>query len=186
MHRYPQACGRAGNVSALPTICAAQSSNSKIVIMGGGKNGLPIILGNVEAPASPAPQTPTGNADTASKERTTAAAPATPLEKMPAESLTKPAEKTLPAQPPEAQRLSNPFPSLSDVKAAFSRIIGAMAPFGGRPLRQRLSKQACLRSSNINDLNLPTRLSTLTSIVQTEPSQEQGPITGDGLVTNRG
>jgi hypothetical protein len=110
------------------TLQLAQSSNSKIVIMGGGKNGLPIILGNVEAPASPAPQAPTGNGDTASKERTTAATPATPLEKMPAESLTKPAEKTPPAQPPEAQRLSNPFPSLSDIKAAFSRIIGAMRP----------------------------------------------------------
>ena len=93
------------------TLQLAQSSNSKIVIMGGGKNGLPIILGNVEAPASPAPRAPTGNADTASKERTPAAAPATPLEKMPAASLTKPAEKTPPAQPPEAQRLSNPFPS---------------------------------------------------------------------------
>jgi regulator of protease activity HflC (stomatin/prohibitin superfamily) len=115
------------------TLQLAQSSNSKIVIMGGGKNGLPIILGNVDAPASPVPRAPTGNGDTAPKERTTAATPATPLEKMPADTLTKPAEKTPPAQPPEAQRLSNPFPSLSDIKAAFSRIIEAMRPSEGAP-----------------------------------------------------
>src|SRR5471030_708037 len=34
------------------TLALAQSPNTKIVIVGGGKDGLPIILGNVDAPAS--------------------------------------------------------------------------------------------------------------------------------------
>jgi regulator of protease activity HflC (stomatin/prohibitin superfamily) len=45
------------------TLALAQSTNTKIVIVGGGKDGLPIILGNVDAPApSPAaaPPAPAG------------------------------------------------------------------------------------------------------------------------------
>jgi hypothetical protein len=88
--------------------------------MGGGKNGV--------MDASPQPASPAGNGETASKERTTAATPTTPLEKIPAETLTKPVEKTPPAQPPEAERLLNPFPSLADIKEALSRITGATRP----------------------------------------------------------
>jgi regulator of protease activity HflC (stomatin/prohibitin superfamily) len=115
------------------TLQLAQSSNSKIVIVGNSKDGLPIILGNVEAPASPAPQPekPSGTEHAAPKERTTAATPTTPLEKIPAETLTKPVEKTPPTQPPEAQRL---FPtSWSDIEAAFSRITGATRPSSSEP-----------------------------------------------------
>src|SRR5271165_1660424 len=113
------------------TLQLAQSSNSKIVIVGNSKDGLPIILGNVEAPASPVPQPekPSGAEDAAPKERTTAATPTTPLEKLPAETLTKPVEKTPPSQPPEAQRFSNPFPtSLSDIKATLSPLTGTTPP----------------------------------------------------------
>ena len=35
------------------TLALAQSPNTKIVIIGSGKDGLPIILGNVDTPASP-------------------------------------------------------------------------------------------------------------------------------------
>lgn len=35
------------------TLALAQSANTKIVIIGSGKDGLPIILGNVDTPASP-------------------------------------------------------------------------------------------------------------------------------------
>ena len=35
------------------TLALAQSSNSKIVVIGSGKDGLPIILGNVDTPAAP-------------------------------------------------------------------------------------------------------------------------------------
>jgi prohibitin 2 len=109
------------------TLQLAQSSNSKIVIMG-GKDGLPIILGNVDASPSPQPASPAKNEETAPRERTTAATPSPPLEKTPADTLPKPVEKAPSTQPPEAQRLSNPFPSLSDIEAAFSRVTGAMRP----------------------------------------------------------
>jgi regulator of protease activity HflC (stomatin/prohibitin superfamily) len=111
------------------TLQLAQSSNSKIVIVGSGKDGLPIILGNVDAPPSPPPGAPTGSGDTAPKERTTAATPATSSEKVPADTLTKPSEKVPSTQPPEAPRFSYPFPtSLSDIEAMFSRLTGAMRP----------------------------------------------------------
>src|SRR6185312_1996203 len=35
------------------TLALAQSSNSKIVVIGSGKDGLPIILGNVDTPVAP-------------------------------------------------------------------------------------------------------------------------------------
>jgi regulator of protease activity HflC (stomatin/prohibitin superfamily) len=111
------------------TLQLAQSSNSKIVIVGSGKDGLPIILGNVDSPPSPQPATPAGNGDTVPKERTTAASPATSSEKVPADSLTKPSEKTPSTQPPEAPRISYPFPTtLSDIEAMFARLTGAMRP----------------------------------------------------------
>src|SRR5271165_1435716 len=103
------------------TLQLAQSSNSKIVIVGGGKDGLPIILGNVDQPSS--------SQDTSPKERTTAAAPATPLEKLPADTLPKPAEKTPSNQPLEAPRISYPFAStLSDIEAMFARLTGTKSP----------------------------------------------------------
>jgi regulator of protease activity HflC (stomatin/prohibitin superfamily) len=61
------------------TLQLSQSTNAKTVIIGTGKDGLPVILGN-DAPAPPAASTtPAGNDN---KERTTAASPAVPLEKM--------------------------------------------------------------------------------------------------------
>src|SRR3984893_11298715 len=75
------------------TLQLAQSSNSKIVIVGSGKDGLPIILGNVDSASQPQPASPAGNGETAPRERTTAATPATPSEKLPADTLAKPSEK---------------------------------------------------------------------------------------------
>jgi regulator of protease activity HflC (stomatin/prohibitin superfamily) len=37
------------------TLALAQSNNSKIVVIGSGKDGMPIILGNVDGPTAPAP-----------------------------------------------------------------------------------------------------------------------------------
>jgi len=111
------------------TLQLAQSSNSKIVIVGSGKDGLPIILGNVDASPSPPAQAPAGNGDKAPKERTTAATPTTSSEKMPADTLPKPSEKVPSTQPPEASRFSYPFPlTLSDIEAMFSRFTGAARP----------------------------------------------------------
>jgi regulator of protease activity HflC (stomatin/prohibitin superfamily) len=111
------------------TLQLAQSSNSKIVIVGSGKDGLPIILGNADVPSSPQPATPAGNGDTAPKERTTAATAAASSEKVPADTLSKPSEKTPSTQPPVAQTFSYPIPmSLSDIEAAISRLTGALRP----------------------------------------------------------
>ena len=53
------------------TLQLSQSTNSKVVVIGSGKDGLPVILGNGGGPAPPAESTtPDGNDN---KERTTAA-----------------------------------------------------------------------------------------------------------------
>jgi hypothetical protein len=65
------------------TLQLSQSTNSKVVIIGSGKDGLPIILGNVDTLAPPAGSPPPSGNDTTNKERTTAASPTVPLEKTP-------------------------------------------------------------------------------------------------------
>ena len=58
------------------TLQLSQSTNSKVVIIGSGKDGLPVILGNADTPASlPRASIPTEN-DTLNKQTTTAANPA--------------------------------------------------------------------------------------------------------------
>jgi regulator of protease activity HflC (stomatin/prohibitin superfamily) len=114
------------------TLQLAQSTNSKIVIVGGGKDGLPIILGNVDQPA-PVPPAPGGtnlDSDPATRERSTAASPARPLERTPASGLTEPAEKTPvttsdpAATSPAANTPKASWPlSLQDLQSVLSRLI---------------------------------------------------------------
>ena len=78
------------------TLQLSQSTNSKVVIIGGGKDGLPVIL-NTDTAASPA--TAASADDATSKQRPTAAGPTVPLEKTPAEALPTPAEKIPPLHP---------------------------------------------------------------------------------------
>jgi prohibitin 2 len=119
------------------TLQLAQSTNSKVVIVGGGKDGLPIILGNVDSP-SPQQQVPGGTQREGdpSRERTTAASPARPYEQTLAPGLSEPTEKPpagpadaastpLAANLPSAQatpRLTWPL-SLSDIRTMFSRLV---------------------------------------------------------------
>ncbi len=92
------------------TLQLSQSMNSKVVIIGSGKDGLPIILGNVDSPApSAGTAQPSGN-DTADKQKATAAGPAVPFEKTPAAALTMPAEK-LPAATSGAAPPATPAPA---------------------------------------------------------------------------
>jgi len=105
------------------TLQLSQSANAKVVVIGSGKDGLPIILGNVDTPAARAESTPASGNDTTTKESTTAAGPAVPLEKTPAAGLATPTEKIPPAisgassaATPEASRSWWPF-SLSDIEA---------------------------------------------------------------------
>ncbi len=63
------------------------------------------------------------------KERKTAAPPSPALETVPADTLTKPAEKTPDTQPPEAPHISYSFPtSVSDIEAMLARLVGAKQP----------------------------------------------------------
>ena len=108
------------------TLQLSQSTNAKTVIIGNGKDGLPIILGNGGAPAPPAGSTtPDGNDN---KERTTAASPAVPLEKT-AAALATPAEKIPPASSstssgtsPEKSHSLWPI-SLSDIETYLTQML---------------------------------------------------------------
>jgi prohibitin 2 len=57
------------------TLQLSQSTNSKIVMIGSGKDGLPIILGNADTRTPQTESAPPTDKDTMPKERTTAAGP---------------------------------------------------------------------------------------------------------------
>ena len=121
------------------TLQLAQSNNSKVVIIGGGKDGLPIILGNVDSPApmKKALGTPPVEDGTRAGDRVTAATPAVPLERTPAAALSIPAEKmpavdsatpretaqAAPAAAPPAEPRSLWPLSLSDLESLLSRLL---------------------------------------------------------------
>ena len=109
------------------TLQLAQSSNSKIVVIGTGRDGLPVILGNAEA--TPPQSAPTGDPDTAPKERPVATSPAASSGKAPAEGLLRPSENPPSNQGAASQHFSYPQSlSLSDIEAILSRIAGAARP----------------------------------------------------------
>jgi regulator of protease activity HflC (stomatin/prohibitin superfamily) len=115
------------------TLQLSQSTNAKVVVIGSGKDGLPIILGNVDSPAPRAGSTPASGTD-ATKESTTAAGPAVPLEKTSAAGLATPTEKIPPAvsgassaATTEASRSWWPF-SLSDIEAYLFQIVRPTEP----------------------------------------------------------
>src|SRR6516225_10900521 len=120
------------------TLQLSQSTNAKVVVIGSGKDGLPIILGNVDTPAPPAGSAPPSGTSTMNKESTTAAGPAVPLEKTPAAALATPTEKIAPASSsipsasttsstpsattPEASRSFWPL-TLSDIETYLYRLV---------------------------------------------------------------
>jgi regulator of protease activity HflC (stomatin/prohibitin superfamily) len=124
------------------TLQLSQSSNSKVVVIGGGKDGLPIILGNVDSPApTTAPPPAKGPAtENGFKGGPPAVGPAVPLEKTPAAGLTTPAEhppvapsaaptagSAAPAAGAPEERGSWPL-SLSDIEAFLSRLVKQAEP----------------------------------------------------------
>jgi regulator of protease activity HflC (stomatin/prohibitin superfamily) len=118
------------------TLQLSQSTNSKVVIIGGAKDGLPIILGNVDSPPLHHERPPTEGDP--SKERPTAARPGTPTERVPAAGLSTPAEKTPAAAEPEVPRSTFPFPlSWAELQNILSRIggTGSAAPEAAPPPR---------------------------------------------------
>ena len=106
------------------TLQLSQSTNSKVVLIGSGKDGLPIILGNVDTPAPAGGTPPSGN-----DKSTTAAGPTTPLEKTPAAGLATPTEKIPPASSgtPAAATSEGPHSfwpiSLSDIETYLTQML---------------------------------------------------------------
>jgi regulator of protease activity HflC (stomatin/prohibitin superfamily) len=90
------------------TLQLAQSPNTKIVIIGSGKDGLPVILGNVDTPMQPNPAPAAGPAASALPDNSEAArqrpAGASPpfVEKTPTSNLPSPAEQPSPTGAPRA------------------------------------------------------------------------------------
>jgi regulator of protease activity HflC (stomatin/prohibitin superfamily) len=117
------------------TLQLAQSTNSKVVIVGGGKDGLPIILGNVDSP-SQQQQVPGGTQQEGdpTRERTTALSPARPLEKTTASGLTEPTEK-----PPFAPGVDAASPPASNMPSA-SATPRSSWPLSLHDIRAMLSK----------------------------------------------
>ena len=92
------------------TLQLAQSPNTKIVIIGSGKDGLPVILGNVDTPMQPNPApaaspatAPVPDNSEAARQRPASASPPL-LEKTPASNLDKPPEQPSPTAVPRASQ----------------------------------------------------------------------------------
>jgi regulator of protease activity HflC (stomatin/prohibitin superfamily) len=128
------------------TLALAQSRNAKIVIIGSGKEGLPIILGNMDNSTSPGPGPNPAAGDAPPGEKTPATSPA-PTGNAPAgTSSTTPADgastgagpKTSAADlstPPDTTQAAGPPSSsiafdLSEIKAILSRISEGLRPAG--------------------------------------------------------
>jgi regulator of protease activity HflC (stomatin/prohibitin superfamily) len=134
------------------TLQLSQSTNSKVVIIGNPKDGLPVILGNLDAqpPPSTGAAAPHEN-DTTSKETTTVARPALPLEKTPAAALATPSEKMQPAGSGTTGATAQDKPrslwplSLHDIEAFFARIVrpteSKPAPGAQQPTEKSAAEQ---------------------------------------------
>jgi regulator of protease activity HflC (stomatin/prohibitin superfamily) len=86
------------------TLALAQSKNSKIVIIGSGKDGMPIILGNVDTPATSSPGSKPIEGDTTSNEKTSATLP----DSAPAGTLPPPNSGGVLLQPDQAPSAPSP------------------------------------------------------------------------------
>jgi regulator of protease activity HflC (stomatin/prohibitin superfamily) len=146
------------------TLQLAQSNNSKVVIIGGNKDGLPIILGNVDSPPVPPVQArhmPPPPPEGVARERLTAATPAVPFERTPPSGLSVPAEK-MPGQEapkggadkPEGEGAAAPRPAggtpgissifpknLSDLEALLSKTFGSNEPDTEQQPKQQPKQQ---------------------------------------------
>jgi hypothetical protein len=121
------------------TLQLAQSSNSKVVVIGSGRDGVPIILGNVDTPAAPAPIPPPAEGATA---RPLAAGPARPTETTRASGLSTPAERTpsaaASAPPSGDSERSGPslLPGLSVLRSLFEHATSSTEP-GAKPAERK-------------------------------------------------
>jgi regulator of protease activity HflC (stomatin/prohibitin superfamily) len=123
------------------TLQLAQSPNTKIVIIGSGKDGLPVILGNMDTPAAqPAKAAAEPDNSEAAKDRPVAATPPL-LERTPAANLPTPPERPSPTAVPRAPTDRPPAPTT-----------GSPAPNEpGRPGKQSAT-QGSNWQSNLSDV----------------------------------
>jgi prohibitin 2 len=121
------------------TLQLALSPNSKIVVIGSGKDGLPIILGNVDTPVTPGAPPPAGASGAAPPPGASAPAanappnaPAPPGSKPPSgtsgEATPPASDKTAATAPAndEGEQATSPPLSLADVQAILSRLSGGL------------------------------------------------------------
>jgi hypothetical protein len=126
------------------TLTLAQSPNAKIVIIGSGKDGLPIILGNVDTPAASGLGPKPAESNTIPNDKTPATSPALTGNTPAGTSSTRPAgaptggaaigadknpTSTAPASSDKQPSSSIPL-DLSDIKAILSRISEGLHPTG--------------------------------------------------------
>jgi regulator of protease activity HflC (stomatin/prohibitin superfamily) len=127
------------------TLALAQSRNSKIVIIGSGKEGLPIILGNMDNTASPGPgptpavgNAPVGEQTPATSPAPAGNAPAGTSSTTPGGASTETGKISAAAAsstPPDTTQTAGPPSSsmaldLSEIKAILSRISEGLHPTG--------------------------------------------------------
>lgn len=121
------------------TLALAQSKNAKIVIIGSGKEGLPIILGNMDSNAAPGPAPAATIAPAPTPETApppAAAAPAgtsstAPVNKETMDGEVKSSEAATASKPPERTQAAGPPRSsialdLSEIKALLGRISSSL------------------------------------------------------------
>ena len=130
------------------TLQLSQSTNSKVVIIGSAKDGLPLILGNMDAPTEQGTAGAASESGQTEPKDTTAAAG---RKKTPAAGLTESPDKdptTGSAGPPEAGAEGSPslWPlSLYDIDAFLSRTIrpteSATKPLQKQPTEQPAAPQ---------------------------------------------
>jgi regulator of protease activity HflC (stomatin/prohibitin superfamily) len=134
------------------TLQLAQSNNSKIVVIGSGRDGVPIILGNVDTPSAPSPAPAPSEGATA---KPIAASPATPTEKTRASGLSTPSERTpssgssgSPSSEPEKPSPSL-FPGLTVLKTLYEHAFSPTEP-GAKPAESKPAK-ASFPTENLPD-----------------------------------
>ena len=120
------------------TLALSQSTNAKIVIIGNGKDGLPIILGNVDTPAAhaPGPKAAEGEPTTTPDKKVSVEGVVKPPEPTPIGGTPTPADKksttnssaapAAPAKPPGTFSALD----LTDIEAILARITERLRPSG--------------------------------------------------------
>lgn len=116
------------------TLQLAQSTNSKVVVIGSAKDGLPLILGNMDTPPAQSTSAPAPTDGGTTSRETTAAGPTVPLEKTPAAELTRPTEKMPAAKSSTTPAAGSTTPAADSATPGAAASTPAVAPDAPRSL----------------------------------------------------